>query len=55
MLLLLGLLKFIRLNRDSGSAYDQVTIKGKFFGTKKGKVYLEYGEGANRVIEGCKV
>jgi hypothetical protein len=43
------------IEQSLGSAYDQIAIKGKFFGTKKGKVYLEYGEGANRVIEDCKV
>jgi hypothetical protein len=38
-----------------GSAYDQVTIQGKFFGTKKGKVYLEYGEAENLIRKNCKV
>ena len=32
------------IDQVSGTAYDQVTIKGKFFGTKKGKVYVEYKE-----------
>jgi len=39
----------------SGSAYDQVTITGKFFGTKKGAVYLEYGEGEYLKRKSCKV
>jgi hypothetical protein len=43
------------IEQGSGSAYDQVTIKGKFFGTKKGAVYLEYGEGENLTRKGCKV
>ena len=43
------------IEQDSGSAYDQVTIKGKFFGTKKGAVYLEYGEGENLTRKSCKV
>jgi len=29
------------IERGEGSAYDQVTITGKFFGEKKGAVYLE--------------
>jgi len=30
------------IERGEGSAYDQATITGKFFGTSKGRVYLEY-------------
>ena len=43
------------VHQTEGSAYDQVTIEGKFFGTKKGKVYLEYGEGENLIRKSCKV
>jgi hypothetical protein len=43
------------IDEGSGTAYDQVTIKGKFFGTKKGKVYLEYEEGGEVISKGCKV
>ena len=43
------------IEQSSGSAYDQVTIKGKFFGTKKGKVYLEYEEDGQIVSKSCKV
>jgi hypothetical protein len=43
------------IEQGEGSAYDQVTIKGKYFGTKKGAVYLEYGEGENLVRKACKV
>jgi hypothetical protein len=43
------------IEQSSGSAYDQVTITGKFFGTKKGKVYLEYEEGGQIVGKSCKV
>jgi hypothetical protein len=43
------------VEQGEGSAYDQVTIKGKFFGTKKGAVYLEYGEGENLIRKSCKV
>jgi hypothetical protein len=43
------------VHQTEGSAYDQVTIKGKFFGTKKGAVYLEYGEGENLIRKSCKV
>jgi len=32
-----------------------VTIDGKYFGTTKVRVYLEYGEGGNVVRESCKV
>jgi hypothetical protein len=43
------------IEQGSGSAYDQVTIKGKFFGTKKGKVYLEYEQDGQMVSKSCKV
>ena len=43
------------IEQDSGTAYDEVTIRGKFFGTKKGAVYLEYGEGESLIRESCKI
>ena len=43
------------IEQGEGSAYDQVTITGKFFGEKKGAVYLEYEEGGQVVSKSCKV
>jgi hypothetical protein len=43
------------IGQSSGSAYDQATIKGKFFGTKKGTVSLEYEEGGSLIRKTCKV
>jgi hypothetical protein len=43
------------IEHSFGSAYDQIAIKGKFFGTKKGKVYVEYEEGGSPISKGCKV
>jgi hypothetical protein len=43
------------IEEGEGSAYDQITIKGKFFGTKKGKVYLEYEESGQIIRKSCKV
>jgi hypothetical protein len=43
------------IDQGLGSAYDQVTVKGKFFGTKKGKVYLEYEEGGQVLKKSCSV
>jgi len=43
------------LSRTEGPAYDYVTIQGKFFGTKKGKVYMEGGEDGSLVKKNCKV
>jgi hypothetical protein len=43
------------IEQGEGTAYDQVTIKGKYFGTKKGAVYLEYGEGEDLIRKSCKV
>jgi hypothetical protein len=39
----------------SGSNPDQVTIKGRFFGSKKGKVYLEYDSKGVIKLKSCKV
>jgi hypothetical protein len=43
------------IEQGEGTAYDEVTIRGKFFGTKKGKVYLEYEEGGGILRKSCKV
>ena len=40
---------------NTGTFNDQITIKGKFFGTKKGKVSLEYEEGGTTIRKNCKV
>ena len=43
------------IEQGEGTAYDEITIRGKFFGTKKGKVYLEYEEEGQPVSKSCKV
>jgi hypothetical protein len=43
------------IDRDDGTAWDQVTIRGRFFGTVKGKIYLEYNEGVGLLRKNCKV
>ena len=43
------------VEQGKGSAYDLVTIHGKFFGTTKGKVYLEYDDNATYKKKGCTV
>jgi len=43
------------IEEGEGTAYDQITIKGKFFGTKKGEVYLEYEEEGEKIRKCCKV
>ncbi len=43
------------IKEGEGSAYDKVTIQGKFFGMKKGKVYLEYEENGEVASKSCKV
>jgi hypothetical protein len=43
------------VRQTEGSAYNEVTIDGKYFGTTMVRVYLEYGEGGNVVRESCKV
>jgi hypothetical protein len=40
---------------DIGQPEQEITIEGSFFGTKKGKVYLEYTEGTNIKKKTCKV
>jgi len=42
------------VEKAEGSAWDQVTVKGKFFGNKTGKVYLEYEAGVSVVRKACK-
>jgi hypothetical protein len=42
------------VEKAEGSAWDQVTVKGKFFGNKSGKVYLEYEAGVNVIRKACK-
>ena len=43
------------IGQTEGSAYDRVTVRGKFFGTKKGTVYLEHDEGGSLIKKGCTV
>jgi hypothetical protein len=43
------------LDQGDGTAWDQITVQGRFFGTKKGKVYLEYEEDGTPVRKNCKV
>jgi hypothetical protein len=43
------------IEQGEGTADDQVAIKGKYFGTKKGKVYLECGEEGEKIPKSCKV
>lgn len=40
---------------DAGSHEQEITIEGSFFGTKKGKVYLVYTDGAETKQKSCKV
>ncbi|MGB9629584.1 MAG: IPT/TIG domain-containing protein, partial [Thermodesulfobacteriota bacterium] len=40
---------------NEGTTNDQITIKGRFFGTKKGAVFLEYEELGSFVRKSCKV
>ena len=39
----------------SGSAPDEIIISGNYFGTKKGKVYLEYEQSGKLKKKNCKV
>jgi hypothetical protein len=43
------------VDQTEGSANDQVTVSGKFFGTKKGIVYLEYEQSGSLTRKSCKV
>ncbi len=43
------------MDRRSGSAYEQVTVTGKFFGTKEGKVSLEYDQDGENARKKCMV
>jgi hypothetical protein len=40
---------------DGGAPEQEITIEGSFFGTKKGKVYLEYMDGTETKKKSCKV
>jgi hypothetical protein len=40
---------------DGGAPEQEITMLGSFFGTKKGKVYLEYMEGTVTKKKNCKV
>jgi len=42
------------VEKAEGSAFDQVTVQGKFFGNKTGKVYLEYELGGSLIRKACK-
>jgi hypothetical protein len=41
----------VTLSSKSGGEGDPITISGNFFGTKKGKVYIDYGNKPKK----CKV
>lgn len=43
------------IDRTEGTSYDQVTLIGKFFGTKKGRVYLEYEEEGIPKVKPCRI
>lgn len=38
-----------------GTAWDQITIHGRFFGTSKGKIYLEYNDNGTSKRKVCTV
>lgn len=40
---------------DSGSNPNEIVISGKYFGTKKGKVYFEYEQGGKIKKKTCKI
>jgi hypothetical protein len=40
---------------NSGRPEDEITLTGNFFGTKKGKVYLEYQSNGQTKTKNCKV
>ena len=40
---------------DGGAPEREITIEGSFFGTKKGKVYLEYVDGTETKKKNCKI
>jgi len=43
------------VNPNGGKAGDQITIHGKFFGMKKGKVYLGYLVNGKPIKKNCSV
>ena len=47
--------EIVLVNPNVGSAGDQITIHGHFFGTKKGKVYLGYEVNEKPTKKSCTV
>jgi hypothetical protein len=47
--------EIVLVDPPSGSTPDGIRVLGNFFGTKKGKVYLEYEQGARLKKKNCKV
>jgi hypothetical protein len=47
--------EIVLVNPNVGSAEDQITIQGHFFGTKKGKVYLGYEVNGKPTKKSCAV
>ena len=47
--------EIILVNPNVGSAEDRITIHGRFFGTKKGKVYLGYEVNGKPTKKSCTV
>lgn len=45
----------LSIEPSEGTAWDEIIINGEFFGSKKGKVYLEYEEGNFMKTINCKV
>lgn len=45
----------LSIEPSEGTAWDEIIIKGEFFGSKKGKIYLEYEEGNLMKTINCKV
>jgi hypothetical protein len=43
------------IERADGTTWDHITIHGKFFGTSKGRVYLEYEKGGAPYRTNCQV
>ncbi len=41
--------EIVSVEPNDGTAGDQITIDGHFFGTSKGKIYLDYEQGENPV------
>ena len=47
--------EIVSVNPNGGKAGDQITIHGKFFGMKKGKVYLGYSVNGKPIKKSCSV